>query len=130
MRARHIIISAALALVASTSARAETTEVTIAQQFGVSFLPLMMMEQNGAIERQARALGIDNLKTNWVKVAGPSVINDGLLSGTVHFAATGAPSLATLWSKTKNNVGIKGCRPSRRIRCISSPAIPISASSR
>jgi len=108
MRARHIIISAALALVASTSARAETTEVTIAQQFGVSFLPLMMMEQNGAIERQARALGIDNLKTNWVKVAGPSVINDGLLSGTVHFAATGAPSLATLWSKTKNNVGIKG----------------------
>ncbi|MBV8838055.1 MAG: ABC transporter substrate-binding protein, partial [Alphaproteobacteria bacterium] len=42
------------------------------------------------------------------KVAGPSVINDGLLSGTVHFGAVGAPSLITLWSKTKSNVGVKG----------------------
>jgi NitT/TauT family transport system substrate-binding protein len=48
------------------------------------------------------------VKTNWQKVAGPSVINDGLLSGNVHFGAVGAPSLATLWSRTKTNVGVKG----------------------
>jgi NitT/TauT family transport system substrate-binding protein len=30
------------------------------------------------------------------------------LSGTVHFGTVGAPSLITLWSKTKGNVGIKG----------------------
>jgi NitT/TauT family transport system substrate-binding protein len=99
---------AALMLAASASApRAEIAEVTIAQQFGVAFLPFMLMERDNLVEKHAKAAGIE-LKTNWQKVAGPSVINDGLLSGTVHFGAVGAPSLITLWSKTKNNVGIKG----------------------
>src|SRR3954463_13304488 len=82
------IAAAALVLV-STAARAEIAEITIAQQFGVSFLPLMIMERDGLIEKHAKAAGIE-VKTNWQKVAGPSVINDGLLSGTVHFGAVGA----------------------------------------
>ena len=102
---------AALLLLASElvpgAARCEVNEVTIAQQFGVAFLPLMLMERDGLVEKHAKAAGL-TLKTNWQKVAGPSVINDGLLSGTVHFGAVGAPSLVTLWSKTKSNVGVKG----------------------
>jgi NitT/TauT family transport system substrate-binding protein len=102
------LAAAALILGASATApRAEMSEVTIAQQFGVAFLPLMLMERDGLIEKHAKAAGIE-VKTNWQKVAGPSVINDGLLSGTVHFGTVGAPSLITLWSKTKGNVGIKG----------------------
>jgi NitT/TauT family transport system substrate-binding protein len=101
-------IAAALLLFASASApRAEISEITIAQQFGVAFLPLMLMERDGLIEKHAKAAGIE-VKTNWQKVAGPSVINDGLLSGNVHFGAVGAPSLVTLWSRTKSNVGVKG----------------------
>ena len=101
-------IAAALLLLATTTApRAELAEVTIAQQFGVAFLPFMLMERDHLIEKHAKAAGIE-VKTNWQKVAGPSVINDGLLSGTVHFGAVGAPSLITLWSKTKGNAGIKG----------------------
>ncbi len=86
---------------------AETSKITIAKQFGVSFLPLLVMERNKLVEKHAKALGIP-LEANFVEVAGPSVINDGLLSGTVNFAAVGAPSLITLWAKTKDNVGIKG----------------------
>ena len=41
----------------------------------------MLMERDGLIEKHAKAAGIE-MKTNWPKVAGPSVINDGLLSGT------------------------------------------------
>ncbi|MEJ0073924.1 MAG: ABC transporter substrate-binding protein [Alphaproteobacteria bacterium] len=100
-------IAAAALVFASTAARAEIAEITIAQQFGVSFLPLMIMERDGLIEKHAKAAGIE-VKTNWQKVAGPSVINDGLLSGNVHFGAVGAPSLVTLWSRTKTNVGVKG----------------------
>ena len=100
--------AAALLIVASaTTSRAEISEITIAQQFGVAFLPLMLMERDGLVEKHAKAAGIE-VKTNWQKVAGPSVVNDGLLSGTVHFGAVGAPSLVTLWSKTKSNVGVKG----------------------
>jgi NitT/TauT family transport system substrate-binding protein len=102
------VITAALLLIASTSApRAEISEITVAQQFGVAFLPLMLMERDSLIEKHAKAAGIE-VKTNWQKVAGPSVINDGLLSGNVHFGAVGAPSLVTLWSRTKSNVGVKG----------------------
>jgi NitT/TauT family transport system substrate-binding protein len=102
------IAAAGLILAASASSpRAELSDITIAQQFGVSFLPLMLMERDGLIEKHAKAAGID-VKTNWQKVAGPSVINDGLLSGNVHFGAVGAPSLVTLWSRTKSNVGVKG----------------------
>jgi NitT/TauT family transport system substrate-binding protein len=94
-------------LLGTAPTRAEISEVTIAQQFGVAFLPLMLMERDGLIEKHAKAAGIE-VKTNWQKVAGPSVINDGLLSGNVHFGAVGAPSLITLWSRTKSNVGVKG----------------------
>src|SRR5215212_7331067 len=102
------VIAAAVLLLASASApRAEISESTIAQQFGVAFLPLMLMERDSLIEKHASAARIE-VKTNWQKVACRSVINDGLLSGNVHFGAVGAPSLVTLWSRTKSNVGVKG----------------------
>lgn len=90
------------------TARAEMTEITVAEQYGVSILPLMVMERMGLAEKYAKAAGIEGLKINWVQVAGPSVMNDGLVSGAVQFAAQGAPSLITLWDKTRRNVGVKG----------------------
>jgi NitT/TauT family transport system substrate-binding protein len=107
MKFKSLGLAALMLAVTAAAPRAEIAEVTIAQQFGVAFLPLMLMERDGLIEKHAKAAGIE-VKTNWQKVAGPSVINDGLLSGTVHFGTVGAPSLITLWSKTKGNVGIKG----------------------
>lgn len=101
--------AAALILVTSSAAvRAEVDEITAAQQFGVSFLPMMLMERGALVEKHARAAGLDKFKVNWTKVAGPSVMNDGLISGTMHFVAQGAPSLITLWARTKGNAGIKG----------------------
>ena len=35
-------------------------------------------------------------------------MNDALLSGSLHFSAVGAPSLITLWGKTKGNMQVKG----------------------
>jgi NitT/TauT family transport system substrate-binding protein len=87
---------------------AEVNEVKIAQQYGVAFLPLMVMEREQLIEKRAKAAGLGELKASWVKVAGPSIMNDGLITGSLQFAAQGAPSLITLWAKTKANVGIKG----------------------
>ena len=40
-RTRAIALAAALAAAAATNVRAEVNEITIAQQYGVSFLPLM-----------------------------------------------------------------------------------------
>ena len=96
-----------LAVVAMT-ARAEMAEINVAQQYGVSFLPLMLMERDKLVEKHAKAEGLGEVKVGWVKVAGPSVMNDGVISGALQFISVGAPSLATLWDKTKDNVQIKG----------------------
>jgi NitT/TauT family transport system substrate-binding protein len=89
-------------------ARAEQSEVNIAQQYGVAFLPLMVMERDKLVEKHARAAGLGEVTTNWVKVAGPSVMNDGVISGAIQFIAVGAPSLITLWEKTRDSVAVKG----------------------
>ena len=91
-----------LALVANV--RAEVSEVTVAQQYGVSFLPLMVMEKQSLVEKRAATAGLTGLKVNWAKVAGPSVMNDGLISGALHFAAQGAPSMILLWDKTRGQI--------------------------
>ena len=103
---RNIAIAfcAALSATAATDVRAEVSEITIAQQYGVSFLPLMVMEKEGLVEKHAAKAGLSGLKVNWAKVAGPSVMNDGLISGALHFASQGAPSLITLWDKTHGQI--------------------------
>lgn len=104
MRPITKLLLALLLSSAGVPALAEVKEVNVAQQYGVSFLPLMLMERDKLVEKHAKATGLGELRMSWRKVAGPSVINDGLLAGNVHFAATGAPSMITLWDKTKGEV--------------------------
>ncbi len=104
MRFCKATIAVCAALVVSSVARAEVSEITLAQQYGVSFLPLMVMQKEQLIEKHAAQTGLAGLKVNWAKMAGPSVMNDGLIAGTLHFAAQGAPSLITLWSKTNGQI--------------------------
>jgi NitT/TauT family transport system substrate-binding protein len=99
-----IALCAALMAAAATNVRAEVSEITIAQQYGVSFLPLMVMEKSALVEKHAAQLGLAGVTVKWAKVAGPSMMNDGLISGALHFAAQGAPSLITLWSKTNGQI--------------------------
>lgn len=89
-------------------ARAEIAEITIGQQFGAIFLPLMVMEDQKLVEKHAAAAGVAGLKVNWVRLAGPSALVDAILAGNVHFSAQGVPSLALLWDKTKGSVGVRG----------------------
>jgi NitT/TauT family transport system substrate-binding protein len=97
-----------LLLAVAAPAAAEMSELSVAQQYGVSFLPLMVMERDKLVERHAKSAGLGEVKMNWVSVAGPSVMNDGVISGAIQFIAVGAPSLITLWDKTKGNVQVKG----------------------
>ncbi len=100
---RALALSLAVA-VGAPGAKADVSEITVAQQYGVSFLPLMVMEKNSLVEKHAAQLGLTGIKVSWVKVAGPSAMNDGLISGNLHFAAQGAPSMVTLWDKTHGQI--------------------------
>jgi NitT/TauT family transport system substrate-binding protein len=103
-RVTSVALFLALSLASTTSSRAEVNEIVVAQQYGVSFLPLMVMEKQGLVEKHAAAAGLADFKVVWAKVAGPSAMNDGLISNAIHFAAQGAPSMITLWDKTRGQI--------------------------
>ncbi|WP_020656963.1 ABC transporter substrate-binding protein [Massilia niastensis] len=109
MQFRSILSYAAGAVLLTTSlaSRAEVAELKIAEQYGISYLPLMIMEEQKLVEKHATAAGIPNLKVSWAKFAGGNVMNDALLSDSLHFAAGGVAPLVTLWAKTQTNYGVK-----------------------
>jgi NitT/TauT family transport system substrate-binding protein len=90
----------------SPLARAEMAEINVAQQYGIGYLPLMLMEEQKLIEKHAKAAGVD-VKVVWAKFAGGNVMNDALLSGSLQFASGGVGPFVTLWSRTKGNLDVK-----------------------
>lgn len=97
-----IRLLAALAVAGTAlGAQAETAEVRVAQQYGISYLPLMLMEQNKLIEKHAKAKGLGDIKVSWSKFAGGNVMNDALLSGSLDLASAGVAPAITLWAKTR-----------------------------
>ncbi|MGI8896324.1 MAG: ABC transporter substrate-binding protein [Casimicrobiaceae bacterium] len=101
--ARSLVVACALI---PSAASAEVNEVVLAQQFGAAFTPLMFMEKFKLVEKHAVKQGLPEPKASWVKVAGPSVMNEGIISGSIQFASTGSPALALIWDRTKG--GVKG----------------------
>ena len=98
----RILIAACISLAAVLPSSAETNTIKAAKQYGLSYLPLMIMEDQKLVEKHAAALGLSGLTVQWVTLGGPSAMNDALLSGGLDFASGGVPSLATLWAKTRN----------------------------
>ncbi len=91
-------------LLASGGARAET--VRIARQFGISYLPLILMQDQGLLEAEARARGLD-LAVEWVTFTGGPPINDALISGNIDLAAGGVGPMLTIWGRTRANLRVK-----------------------
>jgi NitT/TauT family transport system substrate-binding protein len=103
-----ILGAAVLALAAmANAARAEVAELNVAQQYGIGYLSLMMMQDQKLIEKHAKAAGLD-VQVNWAKFAGGNVMNDALLSGTLHIASGGVGPLVTMWARTRGNLDVRG----------------------
>lgn len=100
-------IAGATILCAASAAHAELAEVTIAKQYGVSYLPFMVMERDKLLEKYARNAGLGEVKVHWRTFAGGGVMNDALISGSLQFASAGVPPFATLWEKTKGNLNVR-----------------------
>jgi NitT/TauT family transport system substrate-binding protein len=105
IRFSHVAAAFAVSLLASV-AHAEMSEIKVARQYGISYLPLMLMEEQKLIEKHAKAAGVD-VTVDWAKFAGGNVMNDALLSGSLQFASGGVGPLVTLWARTKGNLDVK-----------------------
>jgi NitT/TauT family transport system substrate-binding protein len=107
---RRAALAGAAALAAAPAvlrAQTEAREVRIAKQFGISYLPLMVMEDQNLVEKHAKAAGLE-VKTNWLQFAGGSPINDALISGSLEFAGGGVGPMIVLWARTKGSLNVRG----------------------
>ncbi|HMK68695.1 MAG TPA: ABC transporter substrate-binding protein, partial [Stellaceae bacterium] len=84
------------------------SEVRIAQQFGISYLPLTVMHHEQLLEKAAAKAGIANLKVSWAQFGAGNSMNDALLSGNLDFPSGGVGPLLTIWSKTRGRQEVKG----------------------
>jgi NitT/TauT family transport system substrate-binding protein len=104
--ARTSVITAAL-LLGATIAHAEVDEIHLGRQFGAQYLPLMVMEEQKLVEKHLATAEMSNVKVTWTTLGGPAALVDAFLSGNLHFAAQGVPSLALLWDRTREGLGFK-----------------------
>ncbi|MFG1463262.1 ABC transporter substrate-binding protein [Xanthobacter sp. DSM 24535] len=99
--------AAAIAVSFAGAAAAEVDTVRLAKQFGISYLPLTVMEEEKLLEKHAKDLGLD-VKTEWLRFTGGSGMNEALLSGNLDFASGGVGPMLTIWGRTQKNIGVKG----------------------
>jgi NitT/TauT family transport system substrate-binding protein len=108
---RHIsalvIVAAAIVPLTVSSSRAEARTVRIAKQYGISYLPLTVMQEKKLLESEGKKLGLD-LSTEWVRFTGGPPMNEALISGNLDFASGGVGPLVTIWSRTVKNMKVKG----------------------
>jgi sulfonate transport system substrate-binding protein len=103
MTALHKIPAVAVALIVAAftvSAHAEVGKVRLSRQFGLPYLPMIVIEDQRLIEKNAKAAGLGDVETEWTQRGGPAADLDALLAGQADFIGPGVPTLATIWDKT------------------------------
>jgi NitT/TauT family transport system substrate-binding protein len=104
-----ILIAIIAACTFAAPASAEVTELRISRQPGLSYLPLMIMEQQKLIETEARKRGLGDLKVSWLTFNGGGAGIDALLSGNVDLVTSGSTNLLTVWARSNGTVkGVSG----------------------
>jgi NitT/TauT family transport system substrate-binding protein len=99
--ARNILTLALVlkAIFAADNAQAEVSKVRLSRQFGLPYLPMIVIEDQHLIEKHAKAAGAE-VETEWTQRAGPAADLDALFAGQADFIGPGIPTLATVWDKT------------------------------
>ena len=106
-RAIGLALAALAAACLSTAAYGQQkSEINITRQPGILYLPSHVMEKQRLIEKHAAALGVPDLKINWLLLSGGGNQTDQLLAGNVDVVNTGVGNLLLLWDRTKG--GVKG----------------------
>src|SRR3984885_15155601 len=97
---RKFALTALLATAFAGGAQAEVDKVRMSMQFGLPYLPMIVIQAQRLIEKNAKAAGLGDIATDWTQRAGPAADLDALLAGQADFIGPGIPTLATLWDKT------------------------------
>jgi NitT/TauT family transport system substrate-binding protein len=102
-----LLIVAAVGASPLPAGAAEVSELRIAQQFGIGYLPLTIMKSNKLVEKHLKAAGLADTKVVWSQLGSGSPMNDALLSGSLHVASGGVAPFLILWDRTRGTLNVK-----------------------
>lgn len=105
---RFVIICLLLELAGGGAGAQEVKEIRVAKQFGISYLPMIVMEERKLFEKHALAAGLGNVGATWTQLSAGPPMNDALLSGNLDFASGGVGPLVTIWNRTRGILDVKG----------------------
>jgi NitT/TauT family transport system substrate-binding protein len=106
--AARLACAALCMLASSLPALGEPTNLTVAKEYGIGYLPYMVMEHNKLIEKHASALGVKNLEVAWRTFGGSGLMQGAMLAGRLDFASSGVPWFLTMWDKLSGQVKSPG----------------------
>ena len=92
------------AMLGSRGAQAQEKPVRVLVQFGVSYLPLMMIERHKLLGEALAKKGLPRVEIAIQRVSGSTAVNEGLLAGTADMGVMGVPSLLIIANKTRGRV--------------------------
>jgi len=96
---------AALTFGIGTGAQAEG-QIRIAQQFGIGYLILDVVQDQKLIEKYGKQQGVD-IKVEWNSISGATAMNEALLAGALDVVSAGVPPMLTLWDRTRGRQNVK-----------------------
>jgi NitT/TauT family transport system substrate-binding protein len=102
-RTGTLALAAALAIPVAAQAEGQ---ISIAQQFGIGYLILDVVQDQKLIEKHGKALGVD-VKVEWSQISGATAMNEALLANALDVVSAGVPPLLTLWDRTKGKQNVK-----------------------
>jgi sulfonate transport system substrate-binding protein len=97
----------ALAVAAAWPAAARAVTVRLAEQYGIAYLPLIVIRSHHLLDTIGKKEGV-TIDTTWRKFTGGAAMNEALISGQLDIASGGVSPAVLLWARTRSNLGVKG----------------------
>ena len=107
-RAAAALFVFGVAFSTSHPATAETGEIRIAQQFGISYLPLIVMKERHLLEQAMAETGMPVPTVTWAQFSGAAAMNDALISNNLDVATAGVGPMIIVWARTHGSLKMSG----------------------
>ena len=109
---RYVMVVVGVALTVASfysadDARADASKVQVATQFGLAYLPLIVMEHDRLWEKHAEVLGV-KISVEYVRLGGGGALNDALISDSVDVVAGGLAPMLVLWDRNTTTFKVSG----------------------
>lgn len=105
---RRLCLLCLLGAIPLRPAAAETAELRLGVQRGLTYLPWAVIEHERLIQAVAAETGLPPPNVTFAIHSGGAAMNDGLLSNSIDVAATGIPSFLAVWAKGKGRFAMRG----------------------